>query len=426
MVLESAMWERLLRHTLRRMIRHGTLVVRYPSGTEERYGDDTGEPLTIVISDPTLPRRLVLNPELGLGEGYMDEGLIIDGDDLAGVLRLALVNRSASGGQDFTPKPLIYLKKALRGFQQYNPAGRSKSNVAHHYDLSAKLYDLFLDADRQYSCAYFRTGKETLEEAQAAKKKHIADKLLISPGMRVLDIGCGWGGMAMTLARDYKAHVVGVTLSEEQLRYGRARIRAAGLQGKIELRLQDYRDVNETFDRIVSVGMFEHVGVPHYRQYFDKVYSLLDEDGVALIHTIGRTSPPGVTSDWIQRYIFPGGYAPSLSEVAVAVEKSDLYTTDIEVWRLHYAETLRHWYTRFMANADKAEALYDARFVRMWRFYLLASELTFRYDHQCVFQIQLAHRQEAVPLTRDYLHSKPRWPDRARQKSLPPRIHAAE
>jgi cyclopropane-fatty-acyl-phospholipid synthase len=243
----------------------------------------------------------------------------------------------------------------------------------------------------------------TLEQAQAAKKAHIANKLRLEPGMTVLDIGCGWGGMALTLARDHGARVTGVTLSEEQLRVATARAAEAGLADRVTFRLQDYREVGGRFDRIVSVGMFEHVGVPHYRAYFDTVARLLAPEGVALIHTIGRASPPGATSPWIQKYIFPGGYVPALSEVMPPVERSGLWPTDVEVWRLHYAETLRCWQERFDANRDAVRALYDERFVRMWRFYLVASEMTFRAGRQCVFQVQLAHRQTAVPLTRAYL-----------------------
>ncbi len=305
----------------------------------------------------------------------------------------------------------------LRIARQWNPAPRARANVAHHYDLSARLYDLFLDADRQYSCAYFARPDMSLEEAQLAKKRHIAAKLLLRPGMRVLDIGCGWGGMALTLARDYGVQVTGVTLSEEQLKLARERAAKAGLSDRAEFHLMDYRDVEGPFDRIVSVGMFEHVGVPHYRAYFAKVQALLAEDGVALIHTIGRSQPPGSTSPWIDRYIFPGGYVPSLSEAMSAVEKAGLVTADIEVWRLHYAETLRHWHDRFVARQDEARALYDARFCRMWRYYLIASELTFRLNAQVVFQLQLARRQEAVPLTRDYLYPADR------RTGLP---HAAE
>ena len=266
------------------------------------------------------------------------------------------------------------------------------------------MYELFLDVDRQYSCAYFARPDMTLEEAQAAKKAHIAAKLCLKPGMRVLDIGCGWGGLALSLARDHGARVLGVTLSQEQHRVATERAQAAGLADRVTFRLMDYRDVTERFDRVVSVGMFEHVGVPHYRAYFEAVQARLGPQGVALIHTIGRSAPPGTTNPWIARYIFPGGYIPALSEMMAAVERTDLWPTDVEVWRLHYAETLRHWHDRFMANRDRAEALYDARFCRMWRFYLVASEMGFRVGRQCVFQLQLARDRAAVPLTRAYLN----------------------
>ena len=251
--------------------------------------------------------------------------------------------------------PVQFVRNATRRLRQFNPAPRARRNVAHHYDLSAKLYDLFLDADKQYSCAYFRDPGMSLEDAQAAKKAHIAEKLLIRPGMRVLDIGCGWGGMGLTLARDYGARVVGVTLSQEQHKIATRRAAEAGLSGQVDFRLMDYRHVSERFDRIVSVGMFEHVGVPHYREYFRTVRNLLAEDGVALIHTIGRSDPPGASAAWLDRYIFPGGYTPAMSEAMAAVEKERLVSTDIEVWRLHYAETLKHWFDRFSARMDAAE-----------------------------------------------------------------------
>ena len=282
--------------------------------------------------------------------------------------------------------------------------GRSRANVAHHYDLSGELYDLFLDTDRQYSCAYFRRPDMTLEEAQAAKKHHIAGKLLIEPGMKVLDIGCGWGGMGLTLARDYGAEVTGVTLSTEQYNMANKRAEEAGLADRCKFELMDYRDVQGQFDRIVSVGMFEHVGIPHYEEYFRTVKRLLTDDGIALIHTIGRSDPPGTTSPWILKYIFPGGYCPALSEAMRPIENQDLFATDVEVWRLHYAETLRHWHDRFMANIDRARELYDERFCRMWRYYLLACEMTFRHNRQVVFQFQITKQQDAVPLTRDYLY----------------------
>ncbi|MBI1218925.1 MAG: methyltransferase domain-containing protein [Rhodobacteraceae bacterium] len=396
------MWINILNGMLQRLMRHGSLLIIYPDGTQRRYGDGTGTEIAVHLKDPALPRRLVLNPDLALGEAYMDETMTIGGDDLAGFLALAMTNLNdqPTNWRD----RLLHLRKFFHRYEQFNPMGRARANVAHHYDLSGKLYDLFLDEDRQYSCAYFADPGLTLDEAQRAKKAHIAGKLLLEPGMTVLDIGCGWGGLALTLARDYGARVVGVTLSEEQYKIATRRAAEAGLADRVEFRLTDYRTVTETFDRVVSVGMFEHVGTPHYREYFRNVHQRLGPDGVALIHTIGRVSPPGSTSPWITKYIFPGGYIPALSEMMAAVEKEGFWSTDVEVWRLHYAETLRHWHSRFMANCDKARALYDERFCRMWRYYLLASEMTFRHYGQVVFQVQLAHRQDAVPLTRAYLY----------------------
>jgi cyclopropane-fatty-acyl-phospholipid synthase len=400
------MWVSVLDKLLRRLVREGCLVVTLADGTTTSYGDPSARPVAVQLRNEALPGRLVRAPDMALGEGYMDGTLTITDDDLPGLLALLLANANA-GRADWWRYPLSNAQRLLRIAGQFNPAQRARANVAHHYDLSGALYDLFLDADRQYSCAYFRAPDDTLEQAQAQKKGHIAAKLCLRPGHRLLDIGCGWGGMALTLARDHGARVLGVTLSEEQHRVATRRAADAGLSDRIDIRLMDYRAVAGRFDRIVSVGMFEHVGVPHYREYFAKVASLLVPDGVALIHTIGRSGPPGITSPWIAKYIFPGGYVPALSEVMPAVQDSGLYTTDIEVWRLHYAETLRHWRARFDANADKARALYDERFRRMWRYYLTASEMTFRHHGQCVFQLQLAHRQDAVPLTRDYLYTRP-------------------
>jgi cyclopropane-fatty-acyl-phospholipid synthase len=396
------MWNSALDRLLSHLVRQGELSVTFPDGTTRSYG--AGEPsaaVTLHASD--LPRRLVLTPQMALGEGYMDGELTIEGDDLRSFMDLITRNAAANGLPGFQ-KPMEWLRRMGRRLAQFNPAPRARRNVAHHYDLSGALYDLFLDADRQYSCAYFARPDMTLEEAQEAKKQHIARKLLIEPGMRVLDIGCGWGGMGLTLARDFGAEVLGVTLSTEQHGVATARARDAGLSDRARFELMDYRKVQGPFDRIVSVGMFEHVGLPHYREYFSKVHDLLTPDGIALIHTIGRTTPPGATSPWITRYIFPGGYCPSLSETTQAVEQSGLGSTDVEVWRLHYAETLKEWHARFVANEDKARALYDDRFCRMWRFYLLASEYTFRNAGQVVFQLQLSRRQDAVPLTRDYLY----------------------
>jgi cyclopropane-fatty-acyl-phospholipid synthase len=396
-------WDRVLDRLLRRLIRTGKLDLQMPDGSLHHYGAGAEPPVVVRLLDKALPQKLTLAPDMAIGEAYMAGTLTIDGDDLPGMLALLLQN-AASGRADWWRFPLQRAQRGWRWISQRSPAAKSRKNVAHHYDLSGELYNLFLDADRQYSCAYFRHPDDSLETAQAQKKAHIAAKLRLQPGMRVLDIGCGWGGMALTLARDHGATVLGVTLSEEQHRAATARAAEAGLSDRVSFQLIDYRAVNGQFDRIVSVGMFEHVGLPQYPTYFRKVRELLSPDGVALLHTIGRAGPPGVTSPWITKYIFPGGYVPALSEVMPAVQDSGLWTTDVEIWRLHYAETLLHWRQRFDANVDKARALYDDRFCRMWRYYLVASEMTFRHYQQCVFQIQLAHRQDAVPLTRDYLY----------------------
>ena len=397
------MWKTLTDKSLHRLIRLGALSVTFADGSTVLYGESDSPPVAVRISDPAFPRRVMLTPDLAVGEAYMDGTLTIDNDDLRGFLTLLLRNRGAG----YAP-PLMQagqnLARPVQRWLVHNPVSASRRNVAHHYDLSAELYDLFLDADRQYSCAYFTDPGMTLEAAQAAKKKHIAAKLLLKPGMRVLDIGCGWGGMALTLARDYGARVVGVTLSDEQYRMARTRVAAAGLSDRIDIRLQDYREVEGQFDRIVSVGMFEHVGAPQFRTYFNKVREMLTADGIALIHTIGSSAPPRATSPWVRRHIFPGGYIPSMSETLAAIEKTDLTVTDVEVLRLHYAQTLRHWSDRFEANIDKARALYDDRFVRMWRYYLTAAELSFSVERLAVFQFQIARDKGAVPITRDYLY----------------------
>ena len=392
------MWDRLLERLARAVVRQGTLSVRLPSGRAFTVGQ--GAPrVAVALSDPALPRHLCLSPHMALGDGYMDGTLTIAGDDLHGLLHLLIGN--TQGDLPLWQAPVQAVRAALRGAAQWAPQGRAQRNVAHHYDLSGTLYDLFLDADRQYSCAYFPRPGLTLDAAQAAKTAHVAAKLCLRPGMRVLDIGCGWGGLALALARDHGVQVLGVTLSAEQVRVARAR--ATGLANRVEFRLTDYRAVTGTFDRIVSVGMFEHVGLPQYPAYFRTIRDRLAPDGIALVHTIGRAARPAPTSPWIARHIFPGGYVPTLSEMMRGVEGSGLFQTDVEVWRLHYAMTLRHWFDRFAAREAEARALYGERFCRMWRFYLAASEQTFRHGRQVVFQVQLARRQDAVPLTRDYM-----------------------
>lgn len=395
------MWEKLFETFLKRLIRKGALVVTLPSGRMVSVGD--GPAISVTLSDPSLPRRILMAPDLGVGEGYMDGTLTIAGDDLRGFLALTIENSWIAPRWPFE-RPIRAARRDLRWITQYAPAPKAQANVAHHYDLSGELYDLFLDADKQYSCAYFRRPDATLEQAQTDKKAHIAAKLLLRPGLSVLDIGCGWGGLAISLARDHGVRVTGITLSREQHAIATRRVAEAGLSGQIEIRLQDYRDTRARFDRIVSVGMFEHVGAPHYLRYFSAVHDLLAPGGVALIHTIGRSGPPGVTSAWVNRHIFPGGYVPAMSEMTAAIERQRLTITDVEIWRMHYAETLRHWDERFTARIDRARALYDDRFCRMWRFYLVASEMTFRFGPQVVFQVQIAHDNTAVPITRDYLY----------------------
>lgn len=394
------MWTALLDVMLKHFFRHGTLHVTMPDGTSHRYG--SGSPETHVrVRDKGIIKDLVLNPELAIGEGYMDGRIEID--DLRGFFAVA-IPAIYKAERPWFQKPLDVTKQMFRKLAQSNSLLKSRSNVSHHYDLSGELYDLFLDADRQYSCAYFARPDMTLDEAQEAKKHHIAHKLRIEPGMKVLDIGCGWGGMALTLARDYGAHVVGVTLSKEQHAIAVKRAQDAGLSDRIDIRLQDYRDVTESFDRIVSVGMFEHVGVPYYDQYFGKVKDLLKDDGLALIHTIGHVGPPNYSDPWMVKYIFPGGYSPALSEMVAPIDKHYLVLQDIEVLRTHYSKTLGHWHDRFMEKADKARALYDDRFVRMWRYYLLAMEAAFRDGSLLVYQVQIGKSFTAAPVTRDYLY----------------------
>ena len=400
------MWEKLFDHMMRTIVRSGTMRVTYPSGARILYGDGSGTEVAIAITDTATLRKILINPDLGAGEAYMDERLTIEGDDLRGFMSIIVTNLSANNRIAWH-KALQKFRNALRRINQYNPIGKAQANVAHHYDLSAELYELFLDEDKQYSCAYFRSPDDTLEQAQAQKKAHIATKLCLKPGMRVLDIGCGWGGMGLTLARDYGAQVLGVTLSAEQHKIANQRAAEAGLADRVAFKLMDYRKVTGQFDRIVSVGMFEHVGAPHHAEYFRHVHDKLTPDGIALIHTIGRPTPPGATSPWITKYIFPGGHIPAMSETLKAIENQSLWVTDVEILRLHYAETLRHWFDRFSANRDQIARLYDDRFCRMWAYYLLACEATFRHGPQGVFQFQIAKRAEAVPLTRDYLYPSP-------------------
>jgi cyclopropane-fatty-acyl-phospholipid synthase len=390
----------------RRFITRGRLSVRWPDGRISSYAGPSGSgpEATIHLRDAATVRRLIINPALMVGEAYMDGGLVPDERGIYPVLDVMALNLMANGQSDPIGRLRAVLGHLKRRIDQHNPMARAQRNAAHHYDLNGRLYSLFLDRDRQYSCGYFPHDETTLEEAQVAKKRHIAAKLCLDrPGLTVLDIGSGWGGLALSLAREHCARVTGITLSAEQLAESRQRAAAEGLADRVSFELLDYRVVDRRFDRIVSVGMFEHVGVGHYREFFAVIARCLDPDGVALLHAIGRSDGPGFTNPWIAKYIFPGGYCPALSEVLVPVERSGLIATDLEVLRLHYAETLHHWRRRFTANRDTIAAIYDERFCRMFEFYLCGSEIAFRREGYMVFQLQLAHRQTAVPLTRDYI-----------------------
>ncbi len=394
------LWTLFLHNRLSRAVKNGALEITYPNGSTKRYGEADAVPVRILFRHDKWVRRLVLDPQLALGEAYMDAGLQIEGDKLYALLDLIWENILSKKTGIGLP---AFMRRVLRRIAQFNPADRAKKNIAHHYDVGNDLYRLFLDEDLQYSCAYFKQPGISLEDAQVAKKDLIARKLLIKPHHSVLEIGSGWGGLGISLAETAGAEVTSVTLSKEQLRVARMRASAKGLSEQAQFQLQDYRATEGNFDRIVSVGMFEHVGVPHFQAYFDQVAHLLNEDGIALIHTIGRPHGPGATDAWTAKHIFPGGYIPALSEIMPAIERAGLVLTDLEVWRLHYAETLREWRRRFKANAEKIIRKYDARFIRMWNYYLVVSELSFRYGVHVVFQLQLAKRQDAVPLTRDYL-----------------------
>ncbi len=394
---------RILRHFLATVIRHGTLDVTLASGASFRVGDGSGEAVAIRFRDRAAERLLVLHPELALGELVTEGRLIVDGGTVYDLVALVAANIQHGDTPGLTATMLRGGRRVGRLLKQWNSPRRSSRNVAHHYDLEGGLYDLFLDRDRQYSCAYFARPGMSLDEAQLAKRRHIAAKLLVDPGARVLDIGCGWGGLALYLATYCGADVTGITLSREQLQIAERRSAEAHLDAHVDFRLQDYRALRQTFDRIVSVGMFEHVGVGYYDTFFAKARDLLADDGVMVLHSIGRMDGPGSTNPWIDKHIFPGGYAPGLSEVLPAIERAGLIVTDIEILRLHYAETLRHWRERFLQRRSEAVVLYDERFCRMWEFYLAASEVAFRYGGLMVFQIQLAKHQGAVPLTRDYI-----------------------
>jgi cyclopropane-fatty-acyl-phospholipid synthase len=397
------LFERFLSSSIKR----GTLTVIDHQGATKSFGQaEAGWPdVTVRFTDARVPRDIVLQPDLGAGEAYMDGRMIIERGEVIDLTSLIYRNNPWERGGSFENPSLV--RRAFRSakgrLDRINWARKSKRNVAHHYDLDDRLYDLFLDADRQYSCAYWTEPDMTLEQAQQDKLAHIAAKLALAPGQRVLDIGCGWGGMALYLNRVADVDVLGITLSEEQIKVARERAAAAGVADRVTFELIDYRDVQGQFDRIVSVGMFEHVGPAAYEIFFRQCRNLLSDDGVMLLHTIGRMGTPGVTDGWTAKYIFPGGYSPSLSEIVTASETASLIVTDVETLRLHYAYTLREWYKRVTDHRTEIEALYDARFFRMWQFYLAGAATSFEGGSMCNFQVQYARRRDSLPITRDYM-----------------------
>ena len=397
----------MLKSLLERLIRHGRLSVATPFGTLEAGRTGTGHPAShldigLRIRNVRTVLKLATNPDLYLGEAYMDGDLVIERGSLYEFMEL-LGSNIADIGQDPNPKVGQWASKLVGALSARNDPGKARANVAHHYDLSGELYRSFLDSDMQYSCAYFRHPDDDIEAAQLAKRQHIAAKLLLAPGQHVLDIGCGWGGLALFLARTADVRVTGITLSQEQLAVARRRAQEAGVADRVSFELVDYRLLEGQFDRIVSIGMFEHVGLPNYETYFGAIKRLLKPDGIAMVHSIGKMYGPAPTSTWILKYIFPGGYVPALSEVMPAVERQGLWVNDLEVLRLHYAETLRLWRARFAERWPELARLYDDRFRRMWEFYLVGSEISFRYFGFMVFQVQLARAVDAAPATRDYM-----------------------
>lgn len=388
---------------LKPLMKTGTLTIIDHAGETHVCGDGGAPNVTVRFKDPSLGTKLFLDPALHAGEGYMNGTLVVENADLYAMLSLVMSNLAGYHGH-WLARSMKTAERLLSLARTYNPVKRARQNVAHHYDLSVALYRTFLDEHMQYSMAYFRAPSDTLEQAQLQKMSLIGEKLRLRPGQTVLDIGCGWGGLALFLSRTYGVKVVGISLSERQIEVARARALAENTGDRAEFRLQDYRHVTETFDRVVSVGMFEHVGLPHYRRFFNVMRDRLDPDGIALLHTIGRTDGPGATDSWTNKYIFPGGYSPALSEVVPHIERSGLIITDIEILRLHYAHTLRAWRERFMARRDEIQKLYDERFCRMWEFFLSTAEGAFHYGFHVNFHIQMSKSLETVPFTRDYLY----------------------
>lgn len=392
----------LFPYFLKRFVKIGTLNFIDSKGKSCLYSATPSPNITLRFHSKRLERQFCHSPMLALGEGYMHGDLTIEDGDIYDLLLFCSMNDQRC---HFSPLETLLnsLASLRRLFHQHNPITRARQNVAHHYDLSEDLYRLFLDQDMQYSCAYFTNLEEDIGTAQENKKRHLAAKLQLKPGQHVLDIGSGWGGLAISLAQETGVSVTGLTLSEEQHRVATQRVKSAGLEERVKFYLRDYRQEQETYDRIVSVGMFEHVGIKHYKEFFTQISSLLKEDGVALLHSIGCSTGPSRPNPWLQKYIFPGGYSPALSEALTTIEPAQLFVTDIEVLHMHYAETLRHWRMRFLANQEKVKETWGERFFRMWEFYLASCEVAFRNRGFMVFQIQMVRDPTLAPLTRDYI-----------------------
>jgi len=381
----------------------GFILIDYDSKKYEIGKPFKENPIQIRLLDKSLNYKLLLNPDLYFGEAYTNGSLIIENGSLTDFLEIAFKN-IGRGDINFYSKIFNKIRGTYRYFTNFNRINNSKKNVNHHYDISEKLYDLFLDKKRQYSCAYFKNENDSLDDAQTNKIDHIIKKLNIKPNQRVLDIGSGWGSLAIDIAQKTNASVTGITLSKNQFDYSNKKAKEMNLGNQVDFKLIDYRQINEKFDRIVSVGMFEHVGRKFYKTYFNQVSKLLKDDGISLIHTIGSVNSPREPHPWITKYIFPGGYTPSLSEIAGPIEKSGLMISDIEVLRMHYSHTLRHWKKRFLSKKHEVLEMFDEKFLRMWEFYLASCEMVFKWGDQVVFQLQLTKNFTSVPNTRDYIY----------------------
>ena len=389
---------------LTKLFKEGGLVLIDANSKKYVIGNPKKEnPLTLKLLDKSLHYKLLFYPDLYFGEAYSNGSLTIENGTLTEFLNMALQNIGRKE-TNFFSEFLNKIRGSYRYLTNFNFIKKSKMNIARHYDISDDLYDLFLDSKRQYSCAYFKNENDSLETAQNNKIDHIIKKLNLKPNQKVLDIGSGWGSLAIEIAKKTQCQVLGITLSESQFEYSKKKAKQMNMGNQVEFRLCDYREVKEKFDRIVSVGMFEHVGRKFYRTFFNKIQAILKDDGIALLHTIGSVNPPRQPQPWITRYIFPGGYTPSLSQVTVPVEKSGLILTDLEILRMHYSHTLRHWKERFIKNKDKAIKMFDEKFFRMWEFYLTSCETAFRWGDQVVFQLQLTKELHTAPSTRDYIY----------------------